>query len=210
MINRCLSKISLIFIFLLLISMSVVFAKENFTGTPVTSFQGIEWKAGQEQIERWALDRNAKFIDASSKYNGVMTTLIYKGTYGDEQAEYRFTLYKGQFYQVNIYCESISESVLLDRWQKFKQLLSQKYGNPSYDFYFFKSPYYNGDGYELQAIRLNKGTAKTYWNRPIGDGDNAIVSCEVTPMMSLRVTYQHVEIADIAVDDYNRQKSRDM
>lgn len=51
MVSRYLSKISLILIFLLLIGMSVVFAKENFTGTPVTSFQGIEWKAGQEKLK---------------------------------------------------------------------------------------------------------------------------------------------------------------
>lgn len=95
-------------------------------------------------------------------------------------------------------------------WKQFKQLLSQKYGTPNNDFYYFKRPYYDGDGFELQAIRLGKGTAATYWNRPTGDGENIIIVCEVTPIMSLKVGYQHVEMADIAVDDFNKQKVKDM
>jgi len=209
MFRRCLFKVSFMLLLLTVLSVTVVFANENFTGTPIPDFQGLAWRATTGDIAKWASARGSQYVKTIEKY-GVMTTLVYNGSYGGEPAEYRLTLYKGQFYQVNIYCESIPEETLIDKWRQFKQLLSQKYGNPSNDFYYFQSPYYDGDGYELQAIGLGKGTAITYWERPVGNGENIILSCEITTAMSINVSYQHVGIADIAVDDYNRHKATDM
>ena len=39
-----------------------------------------------------------------------------------------------------------------------------KYGKPDKIFKFFKDPYYDGDGYETQAIRLGKGFYLTVWD----------------------------------------------
>jgi len=38
---------------------------------------------------------------------------------------------------------------------KFKEILTRNYGEPSSDFWIFQKPYYEGDGFELQAIRKN-------------------------------------------------------
>ena len=203
-------KALLILVLLTVLNATVAFAKEQYTGTPIPDFQGIPWRATSADIEQWASERNAKLANIINRYDGIMTTLIFTGTYAEELAEFRFTLYRGQFYQVNIYCESIPQSLLIDRWQKFKQLLSQKYGLYSDDFYYFDRPYYKGDGYELQAIRLGKGTAKTYWKRPTGNGENVILDCIITPYSTLRVGYQNVEIADVAVDEFDRLKAKNM
>lgn len=158
----------------------------------------------------WYSERNAQYVQTIEEYNGAITTLVYNNTYAGEPAEYRFNLYKGEFYQVFIYCEKIPQGNLISTWRKFKELLSQKYGNPSYDFYYFQNPYRAGDGFEIQAIRLNKGTAKTYWQRPIGNGDNIIMSCEISTMPSIEVCYQHVEMREIVSKYYDSQKSKDM
>jgi hypothetical protein len=57
-----------------------------------------------------------------------------------------------------------------DSWYRlkssYKDIISQyqkKYGKPSDSNAYFSSPYYEGDGYELQALRLNKCQYNTYW-----------------------------------------------
>jgi hypothetical protein len=44
-------------------------------------------------------------------------------------------------------------SVLKYQHAKFKEILTRNYGEPTSDFWHFSSPYYEGDGFELQAIR---------------------------------------------------------
>lgn len=39
-----------------------------------------------------------------------------------------------------------------------------KYGKPTKDYHFFSSPYYEGDGYEMQAVRLEKCNYLCFWN----------------------------------------------
>lgn len=95
-------SIKFIFILMLFILMgnTNVSAKENFTGIPISEFQGVAWRANGEDIERWALEKGTKFVQSIQKYEGTLTTLVYNGRYADEAAEYRFYLYKGQLYQV--------------------------------------------------------------------------------------------------------------
>lgn len=48
-------------------------------------------------------------------------------------------------------------------YRNFRDLLIEKYGQPIEDNEFYSSPYENGDGYEEQAIRNNKGFISTKW-----------------------------------------------
>lgn len=49
----------------------------------------------------------------------------------------------------------------------YKELFSKKYGT-SKSFEFFSKPYYEGDGYELQAIRKDKCTYISRWETKRG------------------------------------------
>lgn len=42
------------------------------------------------------------------------------------------------------------------RYEEFKRSLEEKYGKPDFDSHYFNSPYYEGDGYELQALNSDK------------------------------------------------------
>lgn len=44
-----------------------------------------------------------------------------------------------------------------------------KYGKPTKDYHFFSSPYYEGDGYEMQAVELDKCRYMSCWQN-IEDG----------------------------------------
>ena len=46
---------------------------------------------------------------------------------------------------------------------KLKELYTTKYGQPSDSFEFFSKPYYEGDGYELQALRKDKCNFVTFF-----------------------------------------------
>lgn len=57
---------------------------------------------------------------------------------------------------------------LKSRYGEYKNSLTNKYGTPSDDFHFFSSPYYEGDGYELQALNSDKCTYATYYDTESG------------------------------------------
>lgn len=47
-----------------------------------------------------------------------------------------------------------SWSSIKTMFNDYKVMLTEKYGKPSDDFHFFVKPYYEGDGYEMQALRM--------------------------------------------------------
>lgn len=42
-------------------------------------------------------------------------------------------------------------------------IYTEKYGIPSDTYHFFSSPYYEGDGYEIQALKRDKCTYRNFW-----------------------------------------------
>ena len=63
--------------------------------------------------------------------------------------------------------EQVSWSSLKSEYKSFKELYTKKYGNPK-SYEFFSDPYYEGDGYELQALRLEKCTYASFFKTDIG------------------------------------------
>lgn len=69
-----------------------------------------------------------------------------------------------------VYCVAVSFekktswSSLKIQYQEYKSMLSTKYGEPSKHIERFSSPYYEGDGYELQALRLDKCNYTSFYD----------------------------------------------
>ena len=61
-----------------------------------------------------------------------------------------------------------SWSSVKSRYRDFKEKYTTKYGEPFKNFEFFTDSYYEGDGYELQAMKLEKGYYSTYWKTERG------------------------------------------
>lgn len=53
-------------------------------------------------------------------------------------------------------------------FKKYKEIYTKKYGKPANDYHFFSRPYYEGDGYEMQALKLEKCTYATVFKIPEG------------------------------------------
>lgn len=61
-----------------------------------------------------------------------------------------------------------------------------KYGVPTKKYHFFSSPYYEGDGYEMQAVKLDKCGYASFWDDI--EGGNIMVSIE--KYAQIKVSYQ--------------------
>lgn len=63
--------------------------------------------------------------------------------------------------------KEISWSSLKFEYKNAKESYTQKYGKPLH-FEYFTDPYEEGDGYELQALRMEKCTYESYFEIPEG------------------------------------------
>lgn len=58
---------------------------------------------------------------------------------------------------------------LKGRYEEYRDLYKKKYGESRCSSYeFFKKPYYEGDGYELQALELDKCVYSSFFDTPAG------------------------------------------
>lgn len=58
---------------------------------------------------------------------------------------------------------------LKSRFNEFKESLTKKYGKPYQDIHYFSDPYYEGDGYEMQAINYHKCSYAAMYQTPLGE-----------------------------------------
>lgn len=61
------------------------------------------------------------------------------------------------------YSKQESWTSLKSDYNEMVELFTKKYGEPKDHFEFFSSPYYEGDGYELQALRKEKCNYISFW-----------------------------------------------
>jgi len=74
---------------------------------------------------------------------------------------------------------------LKSEYNSVKEQITQKYGKPTKSFNFFSSPYYEGDGYELQAIKNEKCTYYSYWN-----SENGAITLKISTDCEIIIGYE--------------------
>lgn len=75
-----------------------------------------------------------------------------------------------------------SWSLLKIEYGNLRSSLISKYGQPNQTFASFTDPYYEGDGYELQAVRLEKCTYATFWSD---------IYIQISEYLQVNVVYQN-------------------
>jgi hypothetical protein len=79
-------------------------------------------------------------------------------------------------------------------YRKYVELLTDKYSEPDNNFEFWRSPYYEGDGYEISALANEKVVFATYWlNR-----NNMNVGLSISKYKQLCFTYENVRNTELA------------
>jgi hypothetical protein len=80
-------------------------------------------------------------------------------------------------------------------FENYKDKLVNKYGNsPSNNYHFFSTPYFEGDGYEMQALYKDKCTWYSSWDSPT-------ISIEIKSfkynVADIRISYENEKASEI-------------
>lgn len=99
-----------------------------------------------------------------------------------------------QVYKMVVFLDKdISWKSLKSNYFKFKEIFTDKYGSFDDDYEYFVDPYYEGDGYELQAVRLEKCTYSTYWFDKMGMN----VAVEISKYEQVRLAYENAILVKV-------------
>jgi hypothetical protein len=79
---------------------------------------------------------------------------------------------------------------LKSQFDSYHNLLLEKYGETTDRFQFFSSPYYEGDGFEMQAVEKEKCRYMSFWSNIGG----ASYSVEITKYKQVKITYENDEL----------------
>jgi hypothetical protein len=72
-------------------------------------------------------------------------------------------------------------------YENLLELFEEKYGQPDKSYTVFKSPYYEGDGYEMLAISSEKAFYGSYWfNR-----NNLSMGLSISKFEQIQITYEN-------------------
>lgn len=85
---------------------------------------------------------------------------------------------------------------LKGEYNKYLDLLTEKYGAPSSTYSTFLSPYYEGDGYEISAVGLEKSLFSAFWE--------TFYSIEITKYKQVRISYESKTNSDIFSKENNQ------
>ena len=129
------------------------------------------------------LEINGSLAEFSAQLSSMGYTLFYTNDSGDAK------VFKGPFagyddckifvlatpktktvWKVAVnFPEQKSWSTLKSMYNNYKVSLTNKYGDPASDYHFFSKPYYEGDGYEFQALRNEKCFYTAMFENDLGD-----------------------------------------
>jgi hypothetical protein len=163
-------------------------------------FLGLSWGSSGQQVKELMRNR------PNTTLNGEKPDYLdYKSTFLGKNADIMFCLYQNKLYKAGVFME-FEEYEVIDGWKSICEDISSKYGQPNNRFYFFKTPYEEGDGYEEQAIRNGKGTASAYWDF----GNNNIISCRITTSLIVVIAYENGEIMKVVSEANKKKQSQDL
>jgi hypothetical protein len=76
-------------------------------------------------------------------------------------------------------------------YEKYSDILSNKYGQPKSDdvYAYFSKPYYEGDGYELSALTLGKVTYFTFWD--LSATENTQIGLSISKYQQIEISYEN-------------------
>lgn len=100
--------------------------------------------------------------------------------------------------------EKVSWRSLKTEYETLKESYTEKYGNPE-TFEFFSTPYYEGDGYELQALSLEKCTYTSFFSSPQGN-----ICLKITNDKCVQVGYEDAINVKIRENEKNKVVSDDI
>jgi hypothetical protein len=178
-------------ILLLLITISVKSFSQSFNGVEISGNISAA-------VEKFKL----KGFKLSKKEDNVY---IMSGELFNEQVElFLFaTPITRQYAKCVVYFPESSWYSLKRDYNKFVELFDEKYGYHTSQYEFFSEPYYEGDGYELNALMLEKCTYITYWVL-----SKVSMAVEISKHKQVKLVYENNATMTTMQNERQRQQSR--
>ena len=161
----------------------------------------------QEHLEFKGVPMNGTTSNFVSKLKGKGFTQVYDSGF-DYVLEGRFTekpvtvyvlgsVKTGTVWKVAVRFEKeTSWYSIKSQYNKYVEIFKQKYGVPADHFEFFSKPYYEGDGYEMQALRNEKCTYSTFFETTKG-----AITVSISKSECLELRYEDSVNAQISKDE---------
>jgi hypothetical protein len=93
---------------------------------------------------------------------------------------------------------------LKNEYEKFVQILTEKYGPADNTYNTFTSPYYEGDGYEMTAIGLEKCIYASIWLHK----SNLNLALEISKYKQVKFTYENDENMKIMTSEIAEMQNK--
>ena len=138
------------------------------------SFQGIPLEGSLNKFVK-KLQKKGYILEFEGECNARLTG---KFANSDVMLLVASTPISDEVYQVMVFFVENIWSNAKNRYLKFKDMLSKKYGDFSDIAEVFFDPYYEGDGYEFTAIRMGEGAYYSRIDLPLGSVSVQIVSSD--------------------------------
>lgn len=92
---------------------------------------------------------------------------------------------------------------LKGQYNIYKGIFTEKYGEPKV-YEYFSTPYEEGDGYEVQAIGLEKCTYMSFWL----DYNNTNMMVSISKYKQVQVSYENITAVEISKRESNELNSQ--
>lgn len=129
--------------------------------TELTGAVGLSFGISTENVKS-IMSKRSGTVDQSGpnylSYNDVMI--------GTKKADILFLQFvNNKLHTIKAMFLPEFEAKTQDLYDELKEIITSKYGK-SESYRNFKTPYEDGDGYEMQAVKLGKADISSYWKFP--------------------------------------------
>jgi len=165
-------------------------------------FAKIPWGSSPEKVKEVL----GKKYSLKTEMEG---DLLFSGTIlGTDATIYTFFNNDKKLVKVVVSLEP-AEGKVIDTYDEIKEILISKYGPPDKVYEFFEDPYKEGDGYEEQAIKLNKGHFACFWPSA---KDSSLLALQIssTPLKTDLISAIYVLTVDVIYEskDWGEESDR--
>lgn len=145
-------------------------------------FMGVKVEGGKSSITNQFTEKGLTKVTSANP-----NVLIFEGDVNGTNVELyvAFTPKTNVAWKFSVYLPKRTNWYeLKGDYEKYVQIFTNKYGAPTTSYSTFLSPYYEGDGYEMSAVSLDKTSYACFWD---------VYSIEITKYKQVRLGYENIE-----------------
>jgi hypothetical protein len=168
----------------------IVFSASLIAQPELTGAMGITFGMNANSVKRIMVQKGGIVIPST---NGNLTiTNITMGTMRPGMVICKFV--SNKLFDISIYFIPTLEAKTQELYDEISGIIVSKYGEGK-SFRNFKGIYSDGDGYEMQAVKLGNADIVTYWSKFINNNAIALQIYPLSDNLYVKLTYQDDKLA---------------